>query len=409
MYFKVVRLYANLIAALFGRSKQQRREIRAGIYEATFGQLLKQFGVHANAPSVSLQNQYFPKSVLGSKRLMVIVVPEGNFMSGGIFSMFSIANQMRRLKREHGYDVIMMTRPMKNGSTYFRNSHFRNSEHVFRFEQLTYCDHVREIYIHLPEYLAETFYDDLSDNERNWLANRETVQINLLNQNIQLMPEAEDFQSLYNLTPNVTQSVAHHSYFGQEFSDKYGLPTLLLPAYTDLSEFPGSDFRTKEKLIIYSPDEEASHRQECLDILKKELPEFELVEIRDIPFEEYMDLATRCMFSISFGEGFDGYVAQPIYQGGLGMTVFNKEFFPDEGYAKFPVFFESEGEMLQNLVPTIRRLMNDPVEFREVNRELLSRYEELYSFEEYVQQIRKLALKEFEIFPGATAQLKKSA
>jgi hypothetical protein len=62
-----------------------------------------------------------------SKRLMVMVmvVPEHNDMSGGIYSFFSIARQMDAMMRVHGYDVLVITRPNETGNTYVRLSAFR--------------------------------------------------------------------------------------------------------------------------------------------------------------------------------------------------------------------------------------------------------------------------------------------
>lgn len=330
-------------------------------------------------------------------------------MSGGIHSIFSIAHQARKLKHEHGYDVVVMTRPIADNLTYIRNTHFKNSENVFRFDQLRHCDSAKEVYIHMPEYLADTFYTDLSDDQRNWLQRRERVDINLLNQNIRLMPPKKAFQDLFQITPWISQSVAHHAYFTQDTADKYGLPCTLLPAYTDLSAYPATGLGQKENLIIYSPDDESAHRAKCLERIQASLPEYRLVEINGISFDEYMDLATRCKFSISFGEGFDGYVAQPIHQGGIGITVYNEEFFPDAQFLKFPNFFASEKAMVNGIVSLIRDLSADPDEYTRINREIVQIYDSLYSLEDYVARIRNLTLKNFDLYPHDDSEVKKSA
>ena len=102
------------------------------------------------------------------------------------------------------------------------------------------------------------------------------------------MPEAGQFVRLRELADELTQSVAHHAYFSQAFADKYDLPTLLLPAYTDLSAYTPSTYGDKEKLIIYSPDD-APHKERCLELIRKWHPEYELLEIRDITFDQYMN------------------------------------------------------------------------------------------------------------------------
>jgi len=352
----------------------------------------------------AMQDITFPKALSEAKKLFVIVVPEHNEMSGGIFSFFSIANVVRRLKSQHGYEVVLMTRPNINDITYCRQKNFPNSEDVYRFQQIERCRNLEELYLHIPEYTAPRFVEDLQKSTLGFLKSLKVLDVNILNQNYELMPERIEFTSLRELAHNLTQSVAHHSYYGQSFADKYDLPTLLLPAYTDLSGYNQSTYENKDNLIIYSLDD-APHRKEVLAKLAKELPEYELREIRGITFDYYMELATRCKFSISFGEGFDGYVAQPIYQGGIGMTVYNEEYFPSKDFLQYENFFASEEEMIDGIVMTIKRLDSDPGRYTKLNRALVAEWDKLYSYDEYVEQIKKLVNKEFELFPGAFTQI----
>lgn len=348
----------------------------------------------------AMQDMTFPLTLSKAEKLFVIIIPEHNEMSGGIFSMFSIANVVKRLKSQHGYEVALMTRPNPTDSTYCRQKNFPNAEDVFRFEQIERCVNAKEVYLHIPEYTTPFFVENLKPSTLEYLKSRELLDVNILNQNTELMPEKEAFQPLRELVPTLTQSVAHHSYFSQAFADRYNLPTLLLPAYTDLSYYNASTLENKDNLIIYSLDE-APHKEEVLKRIKAAFPDYEFFEIRGITFDHFMDLATRCQFSISFGEGFDGYVAQPIYQGGIGFTVYNEEFFPSEEFLKYDNFIESEEAMIENIVDIMKSLLADPEKYKKLNADLVAEYDKLYSFDEYVVQIKKLINKEFELFPGA--------
>ena len=402
---KPMKFLANL-AALFGPTKDARRKIRQSVLGETTKQVKKDTAALAAYGEAAVlaraQDFLFPADAMKSKRLMVMVVPEHNDMSGGIYSFFSIANQMHAMKRVHGYDVLVMTRPSETGNTYVRLSAFRNAETVYRFEQIVLCDKVEELYIHIPEYAARHFYDLLSPELLKYLKSRKKLYINIMNQNIKLMPEASALKNLRGLATEISQSVAHHAYFGQEFADRYNLPTLLLPAYTDLSPYPGSTFEEKRKLIIYSLDE-APHRKACLAILEREFSDYELVEIRGMSFDRYMQLATDCQFSISFGEGFDGYIAQPIQQGGIGLTVYREEFFPSEEFLKYFNIFASEEEMVSELALRMRRLSADPKLYKSLNKAFKAEHDKLYSFGDYVGCIRKLVLRDFDLFPTQNA------
>jgi hypothetical protein len=333
---------------------------------------------------------------------MVIIVPEHNAMSGGIYSFFAIADQMRRLRKYHGYDVILMTRPVPNRLTYFRNTNFRNHENIYRFEQILLCKSAKEIYLHIPEYETEFFAKDISNEEHEYLLSREKVDINILNQNIKLMPEKERFSDLRGISHSISQSVAHHAYFNQAIADKYDLPTLLLPPFTDLSAYMPTSFEEKEKLIIYSPDD-ASYKAKCLEQISQNFPEFTLIEIRDITFDRFMDYATRCLFSITFGEGFDGYLAQPIHQGGIGFAVYDDRFFPSSHFKQYLNIFNDADEMINCICDRIQFLLNDRPAYVKLNDQFRKEYHKLYRYEEYVDQIKKLALKQFEVFPKIQA------
>lgn len=394
----ILKLYAN-ISALRGRTKPERRAIRHKIF-ARYPNVLGYDDDGESKIFSRVQDITFPRSAEHSERLMVIVIPEHNSMSGGIYSMFSIASQMRKFKAHHGYEVLLVTRPNPKNITYFRQTNFRNSENVYRFEQLLHCKELKKLYLHIPEYTCDIFHDLLSNEEKAWLSSlgKDHVFLNILNQNIELMPEPMRLDALYCISDHISQSVAHHAYFTEHHTNLYGIPSILLPAYTDLSQYSATSFDMKENLVIYSPDD-APHKEKTLSIIRKELPNLKLVEIKDISFEEYMELATACRFSISFGEGFDGYIAQPILMGGLGFTIYKKEFFPSEDFLEFDNIFIDEEDMINRIVPTIRHFQQNADIYNKLNSELQEKYNALYNAEDYKERIRRLSLRDFDIFP----------
>jgi len=345
-----------------------------------------------------VQDRSFPIDAEMAENVMVIAIPEHNEMSGGIYSFFSIAKAAYALRHKHNYRVLLMTWPNLHDETYLRQKNFRNSEDVFRFAQITRCRNAKTIYLHIPEYMTSSFVSRLDDRTYNYLRSRERLYINILNQKIDIMPDKEAFADLRALATELTQSVAHHAYFGQKFAAYYDTPMLLLPAYTDLSEYKSIPFEEKDKLIIYSPDD-SDYRGAVLDALAKDLPEYTLCEIRGITFDQYMDLATRCRFSITFGEGFDGYLAQPVHQGGISFAVYNDEFFPSRELASFYNIFSSGASMVSDIVGRIRTLERDPNLYRLTNLAMIKVYDKLYSKDEYMKRIEMLINRQFEIYP----------
>ncbi len=345
-----------------------------------------------------VQDRTFPIDAEMAEKVMVIVIPEHNEMSGGIYSFFSIAKAAYSLRHKHDYRVLLMTWPNSHDETYLRQKNFRNSEDVFRFAQITRCRKAKTVYLHIPEYMTSSFVDHLDERTYDYLRSRERLYVNILNQKVDIMPEKDAFEELRALADELTQSVAHHAYFGQKFAAYYDTPMLLLPAYTDLSEYKPIPFEEKDKLIIYSPDD-ADYRSAVLEALAKDLPDYTLCEIRGITFDRYMDLATRCRFSITFGEGFDGYLAQPIHQGGVGFAVYNDEFFPSKELVNFYNIFFSGEAMGSDIINRVRTLEQEPELYRRTNRAMIDVYDKLYSKEDYMKRIEMLIHRQFEIFP----------
>lgn len=343
-----------------------------------------------------LQNMLFPMELEESKRVMIFLVPYYNVMSGGIYSIFSIATHAKRMKALHNWDVLVMTLPNSGQVSYLRNRHFINNIDVFRFSQILRLKKAKQLYIHIPEYAAPDFLDELTYEETRFIESMECVYLNILNQNIRLMPTPEEFSALVKKFPMVGQSVAHHAYFGLEFAEKYKLNTMLLPAYTDLSDYLPLPLEKKEKLIIYSPDE-ASYKSECLSILKTHLPEFEFVEIRDITFDKFMSYASRCLFSITFGEGMDGYFSQPILQGGMSFSVYNDEFFPSKDFLKYQNIFDSHETLLRELPTRINELLSNKDLYQSLNKQLKFVHDTYYKKDEYLQRIEALCNRQYDV------------
>lgn len=389
------RYYPLLLALLSGKNKAERKRIKQKIIKGArdVACVCDPFTL-----AVRMQDQYFPAEARDTEKVSIILVSEQEGISGGVFSFFSIANQLRRLKMRHGYTVLVMTCPSPSGQTYFRNRFFTNNENVFRFEQITQLRNVKNLYIHIPEYFAAHFLGRLNRTVLDFLKQVPELSLNIFNQNIDLMPEQTAIEELRGLTTAISQSTAHHSYSTQEVCDRFNLPLITLPAYTDLSAYPSSAFEDKEDLIIYSPDI-CSQKEDILTRIATEFPHYKLVEIKGISFDRFMELATRCRFSITFGEGFDGYLAQPIHQGGMGLAIYNDRFFPSENLITLGNIFRGEEDMLARICSVIRTLEANKESYTTLNAQWMAEYRRLYNFDYYVAQIERLAIRDFDFYP----------
>lgn len=302
-----------------------------------------------------IQNYLIEFKKLQAKNLMVVLVPEKNAMSGGIYTFFRLAHMIKKCSRDEDAEVLIMTRSYPTKETYVRQVHFNTEEVVFRFEQIVKFKNVKNLTLHIPEYAITDFYKLISRKTKKYLKGIENVHINILNQTIPIMPEKEEFADLYKITQNITQTVAHTRYCNQEIADKYNLKTMYFPISQDFSTSPDKTFSEKKDLIIYSPDYQPK-KEVILNKLKTELPEFEFVEVKYMKFEKFIELASEAKFSISFGEGYDGYHCFPILKGSIALTVYNEDYFPSPEYKEYIDTFVSYEDMEENIVKVIKEL-----------------------------------------------------
>lgn len=302
-----------------------------------------------------IQNYLIEFKKLQTKNLMVVLVPEKNAMSGGIYTFFRLAHMIKKCYRDEDAEVLIMTRSYPTKETYVRQVHFNTEEVVFRFEQIVKFKNVKNLTLHIPEYAITDFYKLISRKTKKYLKEIENVHINILNQTIPIMPEKEEFADLYKITQNITQTVAHTRYCNQEIADKYNLKTMYFPISQDFSTSPDKTFSEKKDLIIYSPDYQPK-KEVILNKLKTELPEFEFVEVKYMKFEKFIELASEAKFSISFGEGYDGYHCFPILKGSIALTVYNEDYFPSPEYKEYIDTFVSYEDMEENIVKVIKEL-----------------------------------------------------
>ena len=302
--------------------------------------------------AIKIQNSYDLSNIKNTKKLIVFFIPPKNDINGGIMSIFSICKYSREICPDA--QCVITTFPSK--VTYERNTFFKNDEKIYRWEQIVNnAKNVKELIIHIPEYFSDKFSTALTNKDFKFLKQIENVQINILNQNIELMPEPEKIKGLYKITNNVTQTIAHDRYATQEVCDKWQIPTHFLSVHIDTSGYRSYAFEEKEKIIVLSPDE-APYKEAIVKKLKQELPDFKLITVENMPFDEYMDLIAKAYFTISFGEGFDGYFNQPQAVRGLGMAVYNSDFFPDESWLELKNVYKSPADMENNIVNDIKEL-----------------------------------------------------
>ena len=346
--------------------------------------------------AIKIQNSYDLSNIKNTKKMIVFFIPPKNDINGGIMSIFSICKYSREICPDA--QCVITTFPSK--VTYAHNTFFKNDEKIYRWEQIVNnAKNVKELIIHIPEYFSDKFSTALTNKDFKFLKQIENVQINILNQNIELMPKPENIKGLYKITNNVTQTIAHDRYATQEVCDKWQIPTHFLSVHIDTSGYRSYAFEEKQKIIVLSPDE-APYKEAIVKKLKQELPDFKLITVENMPFDEYMDLIAKAYFTITFGEGMDGYFSQPITVESLSFAIYNTKFFPDNSWTKLKNIYINSTDMLANLTKDLKNYLSNKEDYFNSINAVKDKYDGLYSSSKIFNNLELFYKNKFTFFPN---------
>lgn len=295
----------------------------------------------ASRPHRKRQDAWFPEveeSLRTGKRAMVFLVPALDVVNGGLMSICHIASRSQGMKEIHSCDVLLVTLPGKTTISAF--SKFENDWKVFRFEQLeTVLDSLNALFLQVPEVYLLPLLEYL-EKHPNTFQSIPDRRLNILNQNIEMMPGVEEIGKLAGYFTSVTQTCAHERYCTPGQRELYGMPLHLLPADIP-ARFYQIPYGEKENLIAYSNDENP-HKEKTLKELARLLPDYRFLMIENMSFDEYRQTISRAKWTLTFGEGWDAYYIQPYFSRSIGFTVFNEAFCPERMRAAPTVFPDYE-------------------------------------------------------------------
>lgn len=361
-------------------------KLKNSLYRAQLSQYLK--------AQIACQNNYDLSKIQQAHKVVLFVLPGEEFMSGGILSIFSLCHYTRDILPDHA--VVLVTEA--GNKTYASVSWFHTEEKIYRWAQVMgNLQNTERLIIHIPEYMSGAFYDKLPESSRGVLKKIPALTINILNQNPQIMPPTDETQKLFELTPKVTQTLAFRNKNIQELANRYHMPITTVFSYLDLSKWQPVPFNQKEKLILLSSDKNA-YRKQVVRALKNGIPDFKLITINKMSFEQYMTLVCKAFAVISLGEGYDGYLLQPCIVQTLSFAVYNETFFPKPDFLQLTNIYSSYPEMIQNIAQDIRRQSNEPTEYYEAIR-LLRSLDTDHSEQRLIELLTRFYRQDYECNP----------
>lgn len=346
--------------------------------------------------AIKVQNNYNLTPLKMAKKMILFLTPPCVKINGGVMSIYSLCETSRNLNPDSF--CIISTYP-NDKYTYAKNDEFLNDENIYRFSQIVdNCKNLDELIIHIPDGYSRHFYKDLKKKDICFLKSIKNLHINILNQNIKIMPKPNKLKDLYRLTDKITQTIAHDRYATQEVCNKWQIPTHLFSVNIDLEKYKTYLFEEKEKIIALSPDEHEC-REKLVETLKQNLPDWKLVTIQNMSFSEYMDLISKAFFTITFGEGMDGYFNQPIYKNSIGIAAYNDEFFPSKEWLNLKNVYATYEDMIKNISKDLKELHSNKDLYYMTIEEHRQKLNSIYVENNYISNLQRFYKKEYDFIP----------
>ena len=322
------------------------------------------------------------------KRLIVIFSTGADLnsgkenLTGGLMSIVSIYEETKKIKHIHNAEVIICTQPHE--SLINRYTSFKNDAYIYRPEQIfKYFKSLDYLLIHTICY-ATPRLESYLEKHKNKISSIREFRINILNQNIRLMPKPQELAYLFEWTNNITQTTAHKSYSTKEIQSKYGFPLHYLSVKGGPDLYNHINFNKKEDLILFSPDN-VEKNNEIIGLIKRNLPDFETRIIANLNYQDYLNLVEKAKFVITFGEGLDYYFIESAFTGGVSIALYNKEFFPST-FQNCLGLFHSYDELKDQLIDFIKS-SNSSQQHKKTNNFQFNICNTIYNNDNYISNI----------------------
>lgn len=101
----------------------------------------------------------------------------------------------------------------------------------------------------------------------------------------------------------------------------------------------------------------------------------------------YKENIQSAMFTITFGEGLDGYFVESIFSGGIGVAVYNDRFFT-KALQTLPFVYESYEELKERLGSDIQKCLSEGT-YAGIQEKQFTELEKLYPYADYELNIRR--------------------
>lgn len=336
------------------------------------------------------QNKYINSTDKNIQFLIVFLTPGAEYytgkdkISGGVLSIFSIFKESEKIINSERSKVLMCT--LKKEHLIFKYSSFENSVKILRYSLVSkHLKAVNKFIIHVPEMYLADYIKNLNKSDLVWIEKIKDSQLNILNQNISLMPGLDIIASAKSIFGSVTITTAHQQYATNYYQDLYGVPLHKLSVWISPEQYHFESFEKKKNLLVVSPDYHPD-KEKILERIRSSFPELEVLIIQNLTYENYKMIISEAKWSLTFGEGLDGYFIEPVFSGAVSFAIYNKDFFTDDFKSLKTVYINSEN-LYKKLCEDIL-LLNTATRYKEYQRSMFDICAKHYSIADYQSNLK---------------------
>jgi hypothetical protein len=320
---------------------------------------------------------------LGAKRLIIFLTPGLKLRLGGVMAIFSMKRETRALYQLHRARVALCTVP-GDDPNFFKYTWFDNNDYLLDLETvLKNCGPLDYLQLHIPDYAVNRLLVWLTAFEGTLLRSIREVHLNVLLFNIDNI-RGQNVRGLLSFG-KATCTTAHEAYSDAATREAMGVPLHRLSVCNGPENYSLSDYEDKEDLLIVSNDGHLL-KAEVLNQISQVSPNLRIEVIENLHYEDYLKLARRAKWSLTFGEGLDGYFAEVASCGGVPFAVFNDRYFTP-AFAELETIYPSWEALMERMPLDLQRL-DEPVAYKRCWQQAYDLVSNLYSVEGFRQNLR---------------------
>ncbi len=318
---------------------------------------------------------------LRTRRLIVFLTPGFDGPSGGTLSIAWTYRESQAVSELHGAKVAICTIPGE--PPLLKYTWFKNQTYLLDLEALlNRCNELDYLLIHIPEYAVNQFAEWLAAHESQ-LRKVKELHLNVLVQHIDLM-RTQDVNRLTRFG-KVTGTTAHEAYSNAETRESLGVSLHRLSCCNGPERYTISRYEDKQPLLMVGHDKHPL-KEKVIEQIGKAFPSLKIQVIQNLTFEQYLEVASRAKWSLTFGEGLDSYFSDPVFCGGVSFAVYNERFFTP-AFAELETVYPSWDVLMERITTDLQRL-DEPVAYKRCWRQAWDVLNDLYSVERFRENLR---------------------